>query len=104
MLVLVVVMASYVVEGQDCHPHLFARAPTLHWYADVILRHLNQGPFGTLPHPAHYLKTLLSDGAPARQAAGLKDVYRQNNVCGVCFVTKNLFCVYLFCVFAPGLG
>ena len=99
MRALVAVTAFCVVEGQGCYCHSFDHDLTLHWYADVLLRSRNRHPFGIFPHPARHLKTLPSDGGLARQAAGSKDVCREDNVCGVCFVTRNLFCM-----FAPGRG
>ena len=86
---------SCVVEEQDHHRHSLAHNLTFHWSADVALScRRNRHPFGTFPHPAHHRKTFLSDDAPFRQGADSKDVYHWNDACGLCFVTRNLFCMF----------
>ncbi len=97
MLALGAVTGSCGVEAQGCQRYSSGHDPIVHWYVDMAQRCRNQRPFDTCPHPARHLKTLPSDGGPARQAADSKDGYRQNSVRGECSVTKNLFCTIAPC-------
>ena len=91
-----------VVEEQDRHHHLLAHDLTFHWYADVSLScRRNRHPFGTFRHPDHHRKTFLSDDALFPRAVDSEDVYHWNDVndvCGLCFVTRNLFDMFALLV------